>query len=294
MLATIILDTFTRTEANEIAEALDMLCSPLDNYAFSSAAIYAFWSVPDREILYIGLAQDVAQRFRQHLGLVACDPTCCKINQLDDYFQTKKRIGYSVVVQSKLCSPMTENDKQVVIDAIEDDAAALVDVADVFEAKENITIAEGMLIEMFEQLADRLPKWNNIRGSKRGRTSMSLYSHFSRMRTIELLNAGITLDKIEVQLAEEGPPYDLVLNIEGSELSQLNARATLREIADNATICENELFLHGVRMLLISHGWTFEQAAAFQLNHNPFAEDRMEHLIDSGYLERKVTLPWPS
>lgn len=294
MLATIILDTFIRTEANEISEALDMLCSPLDNYAFSSAAIYAFWSVPEREILYIGLAKDVAKRFRQHLGLVACDPTCCKINQLDDYFQSKKRIGYSVIVQSSLCSPVSENDKQVVIETIGDDDAANVDVADVFEAKENITIAEGMLIGMFEQLADRLPKWNRIRGSKHGRNSKSLYSHYSRMRTIELLNAGITLDEIRRKLAEEGTPYDLVLNIEGSELSQLNARATLREIADNATICENELFLHGVRMLLISNGWTFEQAAAYQLYHNPFAKDRIEHLIDSGYLERKVTLPWPS
>ena len=64
MLATIILDAFAKPEFEEIAAALDEICSPHDHYAFSSAAIYSFWSVPKREILYIGLAKDVARRFR--------------------------------------------------------------------------------------------------------------------------------------------------------------------------------------------------------------------------------------
>ncbi len=53
MLATIILDTFAKSESGVMADALDTLCSPNDLYAFSSAAIYSFWSVPERE--YNGL-----------------------------------------------------------------------------------------------------------------------------------------------------------------------------------------------------------------------------------------------
>lgn len=290
MLATIILDTFTKAEAHEIASALDMLCSPDDHYAFSSAAIYAFWSVPEREVLYMGLAKDVAQRFRQHLGLIACAPNCCKVQQIADYFAAKDRIGYSIIVQSTMCSPLTDEDEQAIRDSLDDDAG-IVDVSDIFEAEENIAIAEGMLIELFEQLGDRLPKWNKIRGSQRGRTRRSFYSHFDKMRGVQGLIAGKSWDEIEREIAAEGPPYELLLNLEGSELSELNARATLREIADSATFCEHELLLHGIRMLMVSGSLPFEQSLKHQLAFNEFAQGRINQMKADGYWDRTLTLP---
>lgn len=289
MMATIILDSFTMAEAQEIASALDMLCSPLDNYAFSSAAIYAFWSIPEREVLYIGLAKDVALRFRQHLNLIACDPNCCKVREVNDYFATKDRIGYSIVVQSTMCSPLTAEDQQAIQNALDDDAATI-DVTDVFEAEENIAVAEGMLIELFEQLADRLPKWNKIRGSKRGKKRRSFFSAFDNLRSVQGLLAGKTFEEIEQEFAAEGPPYELLLNLEGSELSELNARATLREIADDATVCEHELLLHGIRMLMVS-GHSFDQSLETQLASNEFAKARIDQMKVDGYWDRKVTLP---
>lgn len=290
MLATIILDAFTKSEADEIAAALDMLCSPHDYYAFSSAAIYAFWSVPERELLYIGLAKDVAQRFRQHLGLVACDPNCCKGRQITDYFSTKDRIGYSIIVQSTMCSPLTAKDERIIREAIDDDDGT-VEVSDIFEAGENIAIAEGMLIELFEQLGDRLPKWNKIGGSQRGRKKRSFYSEGDKLRAVQGIVAGKTFEQIEEEFAAEGPPYELLLNLEGSDLSELNARATLREIADNATICEHELLLHGVRMGIVSGHSSFEQSLKIQLAFNEFAEGRIDRMKADGYWDRKVTLP---
>jgi hypothetical protein len=290
MLASIILDTFMETEAKEVASALDILCSPRDHYAFSSAAIYAFWSFPEREVLYIGLAKDVAQRFRQHLGLIACDPICCKVQQIKDYFAVKDRIGYSIIVQSTMCSPTTEKEEQIIRDALDDDAA-MIDVSDIFEAEENIAIAEGMLIEMFEQLGDRLPQWNKIRGSKRGRERRSFFSEFDKLRGVRGLVAGMSSEEIEKQRVAEGPPYELLLNLEGSELSELNTRATLREIADNASICEHELLLHGVRMLMVSQRINFERSLQVQLALNEFAEGRIDQMKAEGYWDRKVTLP---
>lgn len=289
MLATIIIDSFTKAEVGEIAAALDELCSPMDDYAFSSAAIYSFWSVPEQEILYIGLAKDVTQRFKQHTGLVACDPACCKSRELADYFSTKDRIGYSVIVQSTMCSPLTKDDEETIRKALDDDAAT-VDVRDIFEAEENIAVAEGMLIELFEQLDDRLPKWNKIRGAERGRQQRSFYSLSSRMKAIQGKLAGKSLEEIEEEINAE-TPYELLLSLEGSELSQLNARATLREIADNATFCEHELLLHGIRMGIVSLNSSFEQALDTQLTFNEFAKGRVDQMKEDGYWERKVSIP---
>lgn len=45
------------------ANAIDDLCSPKDNYGWASAGIYCFW-------VYIGLAGDLAERFKQHNGIL--------------------------------------------------------------------------------------------------------------------------------------------------------------------------------------------------------------------------------
>ncbi len=290
MLATILLDTFTKAEAEEIASALDMICSPHDHYAFSSAGVYAFWSIPDRELLYIGLAKDLAQRFRQHLGLIACEPSCCKVQQINNYFSGRNRIGYSIIVQSTMCSPLTAEDEQSIRNALDDDAA-VIDVSDIFEAEENIAVAEGMLIELFEQLGDRLPKWNKIRGSERGRKRHSFFSECNKLRSVQGLLAGKSFEEIDEEIAAEGPPYELLLNLEGSESSELNARATLREIANNATFCEHELLLHGIRMLMVSSRMSFEQSLKTQLAFNEFAKGRIDQMKADGYWDRKVTLP---
>jgi hypothetical protein len=218
VLATILLDTFTQGEAEMISSALDMICSPNDNYAFSSAGIYAFWSIPDRELLYIGLAKDLTQRFRQHLGLIACDPNCCKVQQINNYFSVRNRIGYSIIVQSTMCSPLSPHDEQIIRNALDDDAA-VIDVSDIFEAEENIAAAEGMLIDLFEQIGDRLPRWNKIRGSERGRGRQSFYSGSNDLRFLQGLVEGKSTEELDDEFAAEAPPYELLLNLEGSELS---------------------------------------------------------------------------
>jgi hypothetical protein len=289
VLATILLDTFTKAEAEMIGSALDMICSPHDNYAFSSAGIYAFWSIPDRELLYIGLAKDLTQRFRQHLGLIACDPNCCKVQQINNYFSDRNRIGYSIIVQSTMCSPLTAHDEQIIRNALDDDAA-VIDVSDIFEAEENIAAAEGMLIELFEQLGDRLPSWNKIRGSERGQRRHSFYSRSNNLRILQGLVEGKSTESLDDEFAAEAPPYELLLNLEGSELSELNARATLTEIANNATFCEHELLLHGIRMLMVSTRLSFEYAVAHQLAFNEFAKGRIDHMKVDGYWDRRLTL----
>lgn len=288
MLATIILDTFKRDEALAIAAALDEICSPDDTYAFSSACIYAFWNVPKQEILYIGLAKDVARRFRQHTGLVQCEDNCCKRKQIESYFSSNERIGYSVIVQSSLCQPTTKEDEEVIAAAIGDDPFNC-DVSDIFDAEENIAMAEGMLLELHNQLGDRLPSWNKIGGAQRGRRHLSFFEYFPHLKSMQGELSGKSEQEIEEELAAESP-YDLLLNVEGSALSELNARSTLREIANDPTACEHELLLHGVRMLYATRFVSFEQAIGIQEKQNSFAGPRFEEMKKDGYWNKKVNL----
>jgi hypothetical protein len=103
---TILLDVYRSDDRRGMYEALGELCSPMDNWNFASAGIYAFWR-PTGEVLYVGLARDLAQRFSHHNGLVRYLPTACKVRQIDSYFEREEKLGFSAVVQSPLSQPLT-------------------------------------------------------------------------------------------------------------------------------------------------------------------------------------------
>ena len=285
MLATIILDSFSKVEASEIADALDMICSPDETYGFASACIYAFWSIPERDVLYIGLARDVTSRFRQHTGLRACDPASCKRKEIDAYFEDHPRLGYSIMVQSTLDQPVSETERAELAELYDDAFAA--DVADFFHGEENIVLAEGFLLELHRQLGDRLPPWNKMHGSVRGRQRRSLSDHREQIRTVvEMVRTGKQPDQIIREMAEKGPPYELLLNLTGEEMSFLNANSTLRQIAKDNTVEGHEEFLHGVRIHMLLHGSTFADAIRFQLDQTPYYQSRVEAMTESGYLHQ--------
>lgn len=70
MFGTVIIDAYSNNETEEMAKAIDDLCSPNDNYGWASAGIYSFWDYDKHEVLYIGLARDLSERFCQHNGLL--------------------------------------------------------------------------------------------------------------------------------------------------------------------------------------------------------------------------------
>ena len=117
-----------------------------------------------------------------------------------------------------------------------------------------------------------------------------MFEYTSQLKTVQGLLRGKSAQEIEKELEDE-TPFELLLNFEGSELSELNARSTLREIAEDATICEHELLLHGVRMLFATRLVTFEQAIGIQERQNPEAKPRFEYMKAHGYWNKTVTLP---
>ncbi|QEH35003.1 hypothetical protein OJF2_35480 [Aquisphaera giovannonii] len=80
MLATIILDRFRQDEINDVARAMDKFCQPGDTHLFASSLVYCFSDPVTHEILYIGLTTNIGLRFRQHTGIIECDPECCKLD----------------------------------------------------------------------------------------------------------------------------------------------------------------------------------------------------------------------
>ena len=70
MFGTVIMDAYRQSETEELAVAIDDLCNPNDSYGWASAGIYCFWDYYAEEVLYLGLAGDLAERFKQHNGIL--------------------------------------------------------------------------------------------------------------------------------------------------------------------------------------------------------------------------------
>ena len=96
-----------------LAEAINDICCPNDNYGWASAGIYSFWDYYTNEILYIGLASDLYERFRQHNGLLPISHNACKYNQINDYFKSHMKLGFTIFVQSPMYQPLVHRNKSL-------------------------------------------------------------------------------------------------------------------------------------------------------------------------------------
>jgi len=71
-------DDYQAHEAQELREAIDDLASPLDTYGFASTGVYIFFDPDTKDILYIGLARDLSERFAQRNALIKMAAKSCK------------------------------------------------------------------------------------------------------------------------------------------------------------------------------------------------------------------------
>ncbi|PUA39251.1 hypothetical protein C8Z91_10500 [Paenibacillus elgii] len=95
MFGTIIMDAYRKEEIGQIAFALDDLCSATDSYGWASSGIYCYWNYYTNELLYIGLAVDLTERFKQHNGLIPVDPASCKYGKIMEYFQANEKLVFT-------------------------------------------------------------------------------------------------------------------------------------------------------------------------------------------------------
>ena len=166
MLGTVLLDTYSQSESAAVAQSIDDLCSPTDQFGWASAGVYVFFDPLQRMTLYIGLAGDLAERFRQHNVLLPCEARCCKSVEIGEYFRTHPRLGYGMLVQSPLSQPTVGRNRA--------------ERADYPEDREGYCFAqtaEGSLIESARKYGGGFPPWNKVGGATAGRTVASSGTH---------------------------------------------------------------------------------------------------------------------
>lgn len=160
MFATIIQDAYKKEEATKIAEALDDLCNPNDNYGWSSAGIYCFWDYYTKEVYYIGLAVDLTERFKQHNDLIPSFSGTKKAF-INEYFKQKEILGFTIFVQSVMSQPFIKRKNSGFVFQNTED-------------RDDLKKVEGILIEAYKKKHGIFPKWNKIGGSIKGQISAKM------------------------------------------------------------------------------------------------------------------------
>lgn len=187
MFGTIIQDAYKENEKDDLAYAINDICNPNDNNGWASAGIYCFWNYQTREILYIGLARNLSERFKQHNGLITIDTKGCKVENINEYFKENEKMGFSIFVQSSHHQPVTSRN---IFDLFRKDPE-LVNVRDYDDepVKQDYIMTEGILIESYKKVYNTIPPWNKISGSKKGNWQVLLET----MRLLECSQAMILL-----------------------------------------------------------------------------------------------------
>ena len=262
MFGTIIMDSYKVDETELMAENIDEICSPLDTVGWASAGVYSFWDYYTKEILYVGLASDLYIRFKQHNGLHPIDENACKIRQIQNYFEGHERLGYSILVQSPLSQPIVHRNESRYRKFLDAPRGMPIPNYAGEEGLEHIRQAEGQLIESYKLVTGDVPPWNKIGGDV-----------FSRRYA-----------------SENNYLYVVKAFSSGTTDNYLISRSTLRELAENATFEWFEVQLHGLRMMMLTMGMTFEETVKLQLKFNPYFEDQWNRIVETKYLNKELII----
>ena len=149
-----------------MAEAIEEIASPRDTYGFASGGVYCFWRVDSRQVLYIGRAVDLPERFAQHNGLRGT-ALGSKRELIGKHFEEEDVLGFSALVRSPASqTPVARHLHRVEADfgaAKESDWEDLTKPPKT-ENEREIAAAEGTAIRSYQLAYDALPPWNRISG----------------------------------------------------------------------------------------------------------------------------------
>jgi hypothetical protein len=167
MWGTFIADAYFDSERVEMAETLEEICSPTDEYGFASGGVYCFWDVKRRLPLYISRGVDLPDRFRAHNGLRAKGSKGNKRKEVDAFFAEEELLGYSILVRSVVSQSSTARrrrqlDRELppLFDWVQEPEQ--IDTEIEFEIAE----AEGTAIYSCWLQHGELPAWNKIHGAR--------------------------------------------------------------------------------------------------------------------------------
>ena len=257
MFGTVIIDAYRKAETIEMFEAIEDLCSPNDNYGWASAGVYCFWDYYTEEILYMGLAGDLAERFKQHNGILPVKEGS-KQKYIEDYFSKNERLGYTIFVQSPLSQPLVHRNRDMYEQyATEINSTAEDMISD--QGKADIKRVEGILIEAYRKKYGHFPPWNSIGGSLDGQKSVM-------DNNINIVHSFCK-------------PDDYYMN-------PIVSRSTIRELSKNSEWAWYENYLHAARMDMLIFGTEYSEALEFVKKHD--IVDTYSQMKNCGYLNKKL------
>ena len=257
MFGTVIIDAYRKEETLEMAQAIDDLCSPNDNYGWASAGIYCFWNYYAEAVLYIGLAGDLAERFKQHNGILPIKEGS-KQKQIEDYFSKNERLGYTIFVQSPLSQPLVHRNKAMYEKFAKQQNSPVEDMLSE-QGRDDIKRVEGILIESFRRKYGHLPPWNSIGCSTIGQTRVM-------ENNINIVKSFCTPDNYAI--------------------NPIVSRSTIRELSQNPEWAWYENFLHGARMNLLMLGMEYNDALELINKNDTFGT--YERMKNAGYLRKRL------
>lgn len=257
MFGTVIIDAYRKEEIHDIADAIDDLCSSKDNYGWASAGIYCFWDYYTETVLYIGLASDLAERFRQHNGILPLKEGS-KQRKIEEYFLKNERLGYTIFVQSPLSQPLVHKNKRLYEKFARQINSPVEDMLSK-TGREDIKLVEGILIESYKKKYGNYPPWNKIGGSVLGQ-------HRVMEKNINIVKS--------------------FCNPDNYFINPIVSRSTIRELSENAEWAWYENYLHAVRMIVLRFGMEYDKALEI-INQNDIF-NTYEKIRKSGYLKKKL------
>jgi hypothetical protein len=153
MLCTVIHDAYTQDERAEVRDALTRMLSP-GQPDWSPRGVYCYWDRTTHEILYLGLAGELPERFAHHNGLVSHGGGN-KRTEINDYFSRNERLGFTILIQSKAIGLMEQIQK--------------LDPTMGATAARTMAVGEGQLIETYRLVYGKRPAWNRRGGAAAGK-----------------------------------------------------------------------------------------------------------------------------
>lgn len=259
MFGTVIIDAYRKEEAYDIANAIDDLCSPNDNYGWASAGIYCFWDYYTESVLYIGLAGDLAERFKQHNGILPLKEGS-KQSKIEEYFSKNEMLGYTIFVQSPLSQPLVHRNKRLYEKFARQTNSPVEDMLSE-DGREDIKVVEGILIESYKKKYGHYPPWNKMGGSALGQQQV-MENNFNIVKSF-------------------CNPDDYFIN-------PIVSRSTIRELSENAEWAGYENYMHAARMMVLISGMEYNRALEI-VNHNDIY-NTYEEIKKSGYLKKKLII----
>lgn len=260
MWGTFLLDAFPRKEASEMRDALEELLGPASGSTWSSGGVYVFWNPATRVPLYVGITGDLPVRFAQHAGLRSCPAKGCKRREIEAYFADgHKELGYTVLAMSSLSQVRTAR-HQAVLGPMRRDLIELSEAISA-EAMDEIRSLEGRLLAYSRSRLGHLPAWNTDPGR------------------IPKVAPG----------ANDGSMATAV----GALDVLLQARRTIRQLADDPFAATFEEQLHGARLFAVAAGIRSETGTRNDTIRAEIEREGLilpeirEEILRSGYLDQR-------